>query len=64
MLLLGGRRMRRALEHMHERGLVHADVKSGNCMISSSGAWYLGDFGSSLGIGEKIWSCTEVIHTY
>ncbi len=56
-----GCRLQRALTFMHAKELVHADVKSDNCMVSEAGDWYLGDFGSSVGIGDKIESCTEVI---
>ncbi len=64
LLHRGGRRLQSALKHMHEAGLVHADVKSDNCMVSETGDWYLGDFGSSLPIGDKIAYATDVSLAY
>ena len=64
LLHRGGRRLQSALTHMHEAGLVHADVKSDNCMVSETGDWYLGDFGSSLPIGDKIAYATDVSLAY
>ena len=64
LLHRGGRRLQSALKHMHEAGLVHADVKSDNCMVSEKGHWYLGDFGSSLPIGDKITYATVVSLAY
>jgi serine/threonine protein kinase len=60
LLLRGGLRLKMALDFMHSKGLVHADIKSSNCMVKETGDWYLSDFGSSLKIGEKITSCTEM----
>lgn len=40
-----------ALQHVHERGFVHLDVKPGNVMITSSGLPVLFDFGSARRIG-------------
>ena len=60
LLLRGGLRLKMALDFMHSKELVHADVKSSNCMVKETGDWYLSDFGSSLKIGEKITSCTEM----
>lgn len=64
ILLRGGRRLQRALDIMHNHGLVHADVKSSNCLVAYSteyaSEWYLSDFGSSLKIGQEITSCTEL----
>lgn len=59
LLLQGGRRLQVALRHMHAKGLVHADVKSSNCLIDVEGRWYLADFGSSIPIGDKVLSSTE-----
>ena len=60
LLLRGGLRLKMALDFMHSKELVHADVKSSNCIVKETGDWYLSDFGSSLKIGEKITSCTEM----
>lgn len=35
------------------QGIVHRDIKSENVFRTASGAWKLGDFGSSLRIGDE-----------
>lgn len=35
------------------QGIVHRDIKSENVFRSACGAWKLGDFGSSLRIGDE-----------
>jgi aurora kinase len=42
-----------ALSFMHGQGIVHRDIKSENVFRTASGVWKLGDFGSSLRIGDK-----------
>lgn len=37
-----------ALQHVHERGIVHRDVKPANILIDHSGKPYLADFGLAL----------------
>ena len=47
-LLEEGIRMREAVQFMHQRGVVHMNIKASNIFISAAdGQWYLGDFGSS-----------------
>ena len=38
---------------MPSQGIVHRDIKSENVFRTVSGAWKLGDFGSSLRIGDE-----------
>ncbi|KAK9824415.1 hypothetical protein WJX72_010118 [[Myrmecia] bisecta] len=44
---------------MHEKHLLHADLKAANVLLNDAANWCLGDFGSSVKFGEKIVSCTE-----
>lgn len=43
-----------ALEFCHNAGIVHADVKPKNILITSDGQPKLSDFGSSINIGTSI----------
>ena len=36
-----------ALKHMHDRRIIHRDVKASNIFISKEGNFILGDFGTS-----------------
>lgn len=56
IILREGLRLRRALEFMHSRNLIHADIRSSNIFVTMESKWYLSDFGSSLKIGEEITS--------
>lgn len=49
-----------ALHHVHERGLLHRDLKSENVFISSAGLLKLGDFGISRGLGAAELAATVV----
>ncbi len=42
--------VRQALEHAHERGIVHRDVKPGNIWLSEDGTAKLGDFGLAMAL--------------
>lgn len=41
-----------ALQHMHDMGIVHRDIKSENVFRTEAGIWKLGDFGSALRLGD------------
>jgi len=41
-----------ALQHMHDQGIVHRDIKSENVFRTDCGTWKLGDFGSALRLGD------------
>lgn len=59
LLHRGGRRLQAAVRRLHAASLIHADLKSDNCIVDASGHWFLSDFGSSVPIGDKIASTTE-----
>jgi transcriptional regulator with GAF, ATPase, and Fis domain len=41
-----------ALEHLHERGFVHADLKARNVIVTGDGAPVVTDFGLARSVGE------------
>jgi len=43
----------RALEHAHERGVVHRDLKPGNIWLTEAGAAMLGDFGLAIALDRS-----------
>jgi len=61
-----------ALQRLHERGVIHRDVKGANVMVSSAGRVYLCDFGVSKSLqkdtdqtktvaGTPAWMAPEVV---
>ena len=44
----------RGLDHAHQKGIIHRDVKPDNLMISETGTVKIGDMGLARGPGEKI----------
>ena len=57
-----GRKILEALKFMHDRNVVHMDVKGDNILLDGNGNWFLGDFGSCRFIGETILSTTEMFY--
>jgi serine/threonine protein kinase len=45
-------------------GLVHMDIKEANIFVDAMGSWFLGDFGSCVGVGETITSTTLACYLY
>jgi tetratricopeptide (TPR) repeat protein len=46
------REIAQILEHVHSRGVVHRDIKTGNVMFTTDGAVRLADFGTSARTGS------------
>lgn len=60
-LVLHGRSLVNAVQYMHDKGVVHMDIKADNIFIGSDKTWVLGDFGSSKSIGAKI-TTSNLVH--
>jgi WD40 repeat protein/serine/threonine protein kinase len=53
-----------ALEHAHEQGIIHRDIKPGNLLLSESGTLYVTDFGvARIGSDPGISVSAEVLGT-
>jgi serine/threonine protein kinase len=48
------KKIKKALNYIHSKDIVHMDVKPDNIFIDFNGNWFLGDFGASKKIGENI----------
>jgi len=55
-LVIQVRSVLEAIRYMHNMGIIHMDIKESNIFIDHGGNWYIGDFGSSKEINEKITS--------
>jgi formylglycine-generating enzyme required for sulfatase activity len=53
-----------ALEHAHQRGIVHCDVKPSNIMLDRVGRSYLMDFGISRAIGDLLGARLDQLSAY
>lgn len=53
-----------ALEHAHQRGIVHCDVKPSNIMLDRVGRAYLMDFGISRAVGDMLGARLEELSAY
>lgn len=60
LILQAGQDVRAALTSVHSCGLVHADVKAANIMVSGSCCFYLADWGACVKVGQPVEACTEV----
>lgn len=43
-----------ALDHAHERGVIHRDIRPGNTMLDDNGEVKIGDFGLARLVGEEL----------
>lgn len=53
LIYRGGMRIKLALEYMHGRQLVHADVKLSNIVVDQKGLWRLGTMGPQWNLGRR-----------
>eukprot|EP01035_Chromulina_nebulosa_P026212 gene26212-34291_t len=53
VVLNGAQRIKKALDYMHAKDIVHCDVKPSNILISFTGEWYLCDYGSCVKLSTR-----------
>lgn len=58
VLLKYGNQLKRAIQHMHENGYCHLDIKPSNVFLLE-GKCYLGDYGAAMPVGQEIMECTR-----
>ncbi|MHC5211674.1 MAG: serine/threonine-protein kinase [Planctomycetota bacterium] len=57
-----GNKVADALDHAHQAGVVHRDVKPANILIDADGQPHLVDFGLAFGVGNQTVTRTAAIH--
>jgi hypothetical protein len=57
-----GAKLADALDHAHQAGVVHRDVKPGNILIDADGQPHLVDFGLAFGVGKETVTRTTALH--
>ncbi|KAG5184920.1 hypothetical protein JKP88DRAFT_162951 [Tribonema minus] len=58
----GGARFVQAVEYMHSKRHVHIYIKGADVFVDADGNWFLGDFGSTVVIGDPVHSYTQCFY--